>query len=660
MKSTYKKFKINFLLFTLSAMLLSTLPAFAQQWFVRDFDISSSINQVPDFRASGTSVTYDASSGERGVLVYGNIAYSENELTAAEGGFGGTDIVILHNDVEGNNQWALTFGTSNKDVVSRVVMDSDGNLALSGYTVSDEGKQVFIAKIDVTSLNVIWANLYGSGVPTDFINVYSQGSTGGNSTGYAACGISGGQSFIIHTDLNGSISTTGHWAHYYTVSSFRSIIQMKSRGAFVGASFVFIDYFAVAGENIEGYAASIDATTGDIDKDLDLHYTDFSPCETTPRVSRYVSLDQDQNGDISLLGYSGDEMHLTRINSNFKVDWDQEVDFGFQSFLKPHDLNATSFGYLAVFQRSSNLLGLAQYDFDGNVTGLYDLTSNWDWQFTTEPSSNNMNQLPLLDFDMECGKALHYSGTEEASQNPPANWAIDRIPHAKWRLHADNCVSEDLELENEKCIPNLEWQPEILGSKEGVLTSTPFSPSTAEITPSTDTYCESSCPTSECTSPNYIYGPEGSLIGLYALGNGNVQWSTGSTSDQISVKITRQTEIYTIDRIDDDGCVTTVVYHIFDNGLGKKGANDNLTLEEKDNFTELSVFPNPTKGLITIEIPNDGVNLEIFDTTGKLIKRINNLMSGEHSIDLTGHPSGLYIIKASGNNIMESFIISKE
>lgn len=662
MNSTYKVLKINALILCLCLIILWAPHTAAQQFFVKDFDISSAIGQLPDFRASGTHVTHDPATGERGVLVYGNIAYSENELTASEGGFGQTDIVILHNNLEGINQWALTFGTNKKDVVTRVVMDSEGNLALAGYTVIAQEKKVFIAKIDMSVPTVAWANIYNSGVPSDFINVYADGSNGGNSEGYAACGIAGDQSFIIHTDLNGSVTSPGHWAHYYPNLNFRSIIQLKGPGLFVGSGLVYGSNFVVAGSlNGSGYAGRVDATNGSVDEDLDMIYSDFSPCDiSSPRVSTYVSLDQDQHANISLLGTSSNGMHLTRITSNFKVVWDQRM---IEDDAEPHDLNATSFGYLAIFERPASgsqiPLEVAQYDFDGNIKGVFSLTSAWDWHLSSEPSSNNLNQLPQLDFDMECGKALHFSGTEEICSNPPANWAIDRIPHARWRVHADNCMSEEVTFDNEKCLLNVEWQPGVQGYKEGSISPTPFSPEIAEISPSSDTYCEASCPANACVDISYITGEAGTTIGLYALGGGDFEWSTGSTSNQITVRITKKIKIYTLDRIDGNGCVTTVVYYVFD-GSGKKESGENVETTKVDSPQELSFYPNPSQGIIKVEIPADGISLEIFDTQGRLLEKIDDLSTGEHSIDLTAHPAGLYLIKAIGDNLHKSLFISKE
>jgi hypothetical protein len=69
----------------------------------------------------------------------------------------------------------------------------------------------------------------------------------------------------------------------------------------------------------------------------------------------------------------------------------------------------------------------------------------------------------------------------------------------------------------------------------------------------------------------------------------------------------------------------------------------------------LSIYPNPTKGVISIELP-DSKNyiISVYDMVGKLVKTIDKPY-GQNSrlnIDLSDEPTGIYIIKAdSGNEV---------
>jgi len=76
---------------------------------------------------------------------------------------------------------------------------------------------------------------------------------------------------------------------------------------------------------------------------------------------------------------------------------------------------------------------------------------------------------------------------------------------------------------------------------------------------------------------------------------------------------------------------------------------DGVTLPEKDiNLAFLSVFPNPTNGIITLEFAGerlDAAFIEIFNSLGELIMQESFPASGQHTISLANHSNGLYIIR---------------
>ena len=55
--------------------------------------------------------------------------------------------------------------------------------------------------------------------------------------------------------------------------------------------------------------------------------------------------------------------------------------------------------------------------------------------------------------------------------------------------------------------------------------------------------------------------------------------------------------------------------------------------------TEIPFYPNPTKGLIHIDLPEVQF-VEVFDILGKFI-----FVSEKATIDLSGLPSGVYVVK---------------
>lgn len=78
---------------------------------------------------------------------------------------------------------------------------------------------------------------------------------------------------------------------------------------------------------------------------------------------------------------------------------------------------------------------------------------------------------------------------------------------------------------------------------------------------------------------------------------------------------------------------------------------------------EVIIYPNPTKGLLILEVNNIPVetNLEImlFDLQGKLLLH-QTIQSPETEVDLNSQPAGTYILKLTeGNNISEWKIIKE-
>ncbi|UKB77378.1 T9SS type A sorting domain-containing protein [Chryseobacterium sp. MEBOG07] len=69
-------------------------------------------------------------------------------------------------------------------------------------------------------------------------------------------------------------------------------------------------------------------------------------------------------------------------------------------------------------------------------------------------------------------------------------------------------------------------------------------------------------------------------------------------------------------------------------------------------FRASPAYPNPTTGVITVE-STENENVYVYDITGKIIKNMT-LNKGKNSIDLTGYPSGNYLLK--GNHIFTKII----
>ena len=65
-------------------------------------------------------------------------------------------------------------------------------------------------------------------------------------------------------------------------------------------------------------------------------------------------------------------------------------------------------------------------------------------------------------------------------------------------------------------------------------------------------------------------------------------------------------------------------------------------------YEELRVFPNPTNGVVTLELPtmNETFSIEIFDLNGRLLLAQKKVQSTGHQIDISDFSTGIYCIKA--------------
>jgi hypothetical protein len=71
-------------------------------------------------------------------------------------------------------------------------------------------------------------------------------------------------------------------------------------------------------------------------------------------------------------------------------------------------------------------------------------------------------------------------------------------------------------------------------------------------------------------------------------------------------------------------------------------------LESENSFNEVSVYPNPSNGVFTIEMSSEmkshnEVPYAIYDLTGKVIEQ-SSISGSRKNIDLSGEKKGVYIM----------------
>ena len=71
---------------------------------------------------------------------------------------------------------------------------------------------------------------------------------------------------------------------------------------------------------------------------------------------------------------------------------------------------------------------------------------------------------------------------------------------------------------------------------------------------------------------------------------------------------------------------------------------------------ELSVFPNPSKGLMDIAFANpeaEKVQILVYNFTGQLVNEIKNITTEKVQLDMTSHANGTYLLMLKRKDAVE-------
>ena len=77
-------------------------------------------------------------------------------------------------------------------------------------------------------------------------------------------------------------------------------------------------------------------------------------------------------------------------------------------------------------------------------------------------------------------------------------------------------------------------------------------------------------------------------------------------------------------------------------------------IDNPTTLNDLKVYPNPTRGKLTIDAENFEC-VEVYDTSGRLI-----IKSSSNTIDLEEQSKGLYVLKVNANGTTQDFKVFKE
>lgn len=118
-------------------------------------------------------------------------------------GAGGNDFWLVKTDVNGNQQWAKTYGGSSDDMGYSVVQTSDGGYAISGYTESFGAGCYLLIKTDSTG-NQMWAKTYGSTIRDHPSSMIQTRDGGFAISGYTTIGAGDLDLWMVKTDAYGN------------------------------------------------------------------------------------------------------------------------------------------------------------------------------------------------------------------------------------------------------------------------------------------------------------------------------------------------------------------------------------------------------------------------------------------------------------------------
>ena len=74
-------------------------------------------------------------------------------------------------------------------------------------------------------------------------------------------------------------------------------------------------------------------------------------------------------------------------------------------------------------------------------------------------------------------------------------------------------------------------------------------------------------------------------------------------------------------------------------------------IEVNPSTNQLTIYPNPTKGIFTIDLAgvNENTSITVYDVLGKVIVN-QKLIRTKTLIDLTGNKKGIYFINIQSDN----------
>jgi hypothetical protein len=89
-------------------------------------------------------------------------------------------------------------------------------------------------------------------------------------------------------------------------------------------------------------------------------------------------------------------------------------------------------------------------------------------------------------------------------------------------------------------------------------------------------------------------------------------------------------------------------------GTDTENCSGPLSVTEPDTPGQISIYPNPSTGLITLESENRIQRIAVFDALGQLVYQENAQSQTQVQLDISHLPKGLYLVQVEGEGVVGS------
>ena len=536
--------------------------------------------------------------------IYRNtVSFGSFSLTSA----GGTDVFVVCLDAAGNYLWAKSLGGSQSEEGNSITVDTFGNVYTAGgfygltdldpgtanYYLSSAGQlDIFVCKLDQAG-SFVWAI-----------------RTGGSNNDEA---------ISITTDLPGNVYTTGTFngSVDFDPGAGVSTITSNTRDAYVcklSASGTFIWAKGISGTGSagdDGYGITVDAN-GNV----------FA----AGSFSGTLNMNTGQ-GTLSYPSAGGQDIYLAQFSSSGNLDWvkraggiasdycynlaldGQSKLYAIGSFAQTADFSLGGVTHTATGNGLNSDIYVHKIEPGSCLPAFYQqtITACGTYTFNNQTYTASGNYLHTFLDVTGCDSIINLSLTIGGT-SPPAHIYF---------AGCDSFVYNGSTYKTSGLYPQVYTNA---GSCDSVVTlHVTISTVDNTITQSGNTFTANE----PGASYQWLYCSQGMALLPGATGQSYTLTQAGSYAVVISK----------------DGCTDT------SDCLTVTGVSD---MGDQDQDTQgLSVYPNPSAGLYTVQVPSPLSNaaISVTDITGRTITELSGVTGTQFRIDISAHPSGVYFLR---------------